>query len=79
MMMVSISKKAETTRLPTCIGLEGVEKKRIATRRLPRVRVVYEKSKKPEPRECIMGGLTKMETRSSTHQRKVIMAKRTEK
>jgi hypothetical protein len=37
-----------------------------------RDRLVYEKSKKPEPRECMPGGLTKMLTRSSTHQKKVM-------
>jgi len=43
------------------------------------VRVVKEKSKKPEPRECIMGGDTKIATRSSTHHTKVMRAKRTVK
>jgi hypothetical protein len=40
---------------------------------------VYEKSKKPEPRECIPGGLTKIETSNRVHQRNVMMAKRTVK
>ena len=76
---MSMSKKKATTRVPHSMALEGVEKKRMATSKLPRVRVVYEKSKKPEPRECIMGGLTKIETRRRVHQRKLIMRKRIQK
>lgn len=79
MMIMSISRNAAMMRLPTSIGLEGIEKNRIATRRLQSVRVVYEKSKKPEPRECIVGGLTKMDTRSNTHHRKLMMKKRTQR
>jgi hypothetical protein len=54
----------------------GVVKKMAATRRLPIVRHVYAKSKKPDPRVCKPGGETKMDTRSNTHQRKEMMRKR---
>jgi len=47
--------------------------------RSPRVKVVYEKSKNPDPLECIPGGLTKMETSNRTHHKKVMMAKNTVK
>jgi hypothetical protein len=57
--------------------LEGAEKKRMATKRLPAVRVMYEKSKKPEPLVCRPGGETKMHTKSRTHQMKLMRKKRT--
>jgi hypothetical protein len=46
---------------------------------MPVVIVVYEKSKKPDPRECIPGGLMKMATSKSTHHRKLRTRKRTVK
>ncbi len=61
------------------IALDGEEKKRSETRSVPIVRVVYEKSKKPEPRECIIGGETNVETNNSNHQRKVTTRNRTVK
>ena len=79
MMIISIRRKPETIRVRISIGLEGTVKNSMAMSRLPIVRVVYEKSKNPEPRECIIGGLTKMDTSRSTHQRKVMMMKRVEK
>lgn len=45
----------------------------------PRVKVVYEKSKKPEPLECMPGGETKIDTSSNTHHRNVMMANKTVK
>jgi hypothetical protein len=45
----------------------------------PRVRVVYEKSKNPDPLECIPGGLTKIDTNNKTHHKNVMMAKKTVK
>ena len=62
-----------------CAALDGVEKNRRTMSRTPRVRVVYEKSKKPEPRLCIPGGLTKIETSRSVHHRKVATVKMTVK
>jgi hypothetical protein len=67
------------TKQVTCAALDGVEKKRRTTRSKPNVRVVYEKSKKPDPRACIPGGLTNIDTNNSTHQRKVKMEKKTVK
>lgn len=46
------------------------------TIRFPTVRVVYEKSVKPEPRLYINGGLTKMDTSRKTHQTKLTARKR---
>jgi hypothetical protein len=57
-------------------ALDGVEKNSRVTRRRPSVNVVYEKSKNPDPREFIPGGLTKMETSSKIHHRKVIIVKK---
>jgi hypothetical protein len=37
---------------------------------------VYAKSKKPDPRLCMPGGDTKMDTKRSTHQRKETIRKR---
>ena len=67
------------TKHVTCAAFEGVEKKRSTIRRTPTVKVVKEKSKKPEPLECMPGGLTKMDTSNSTHHKKLIIAKRTVK
>lgn len=67
------------TKLAHSMPLDGTEKNSMADRSAPAVRVVKEKSKKPDPRECIKGGLTKIDTRSSTHQRKVMTRKRIEK
>jgi hypothetical protein len=61
------------------IPLDGAAKKMSATTRFPVVRVVKEKSKKPEPREDMWGGETKMDTSSNTHQKKVIMRNKTVK
>jgi hypothetical protein len=78
-MIVSINRMTAMARQDTWPALDGVEKNKRLTRRVPRVRVVYEKSKKPEPRECIPGGLMKMDTNSRTHQRRVTMVKSTVK
>lgn len=59
------------------MGVDGTEKNNNATMMLPTVNVVYETSKNPEPLECIPGGLTNIETKSMTHQMKVIMRNRT--
>ena len=56
---------------------DGTAKKMSATRRLPMVRVVKEKSKKPEPLELNFGGLTNIETNSNTHHKKVMTRKMT--
>jgi len=61
------------------IALDGEEKKRSETRSIPTVRLVYEKSKKPEPRECIIGGETKAETNNRAHHMKVMARNRTVK
>jgi hypothetical protein len=76
---MSINKITEMTSDVTWPALDGVEKKRSTTSSRPRVKVVNEKSKNPDPRECIPGGLMKIETNNKTHQRKVMMAKSTEK
>jgi len=67
--MVPISKHV------TCAALEGVAKNKRIMRRSPRVSVEYEKSKNPDPRECIPGGLTKIDTSCNTHQKNVINVK----
>jgi hypothetical protein len=67
------------TRHVTCAAFEGVAKNRRTMRRVAVVRVVYEKSKKPEPRECMPGGLMNMDTSSNTHHRKLITRKKTVK
>jgi hypothetical protein len=77
--IMSINKITEMTSDATWPALDGVEKKRSTTSSKPRVKVVNEKSKNPDPRECIPGGLMKIETNNKTHQRKVMMAKSTEK
>ena len=74
---MSIKRRTEIAMVSTPNGVEGTTKKSRATRMLPRVRVVKEKSKKPEPLECIFGGETKIETRSNTHHRKVMPRKST--
>jgi len=76
---MSTNKITETIKHDTCAAFDGVEKNKRPIRRRPRVNVVYEKSKNPDPRECIPGGLTKIETKSKAHQRKVIIVKRTVK
>ena len=65
--------------LRTWAALDGDEKKSSMVIKSPRVKVVKEKSKNPEPRECIPGGLMKIDTNRSTHHRKLITAKRTVK
>jgi hypothetical protein len=57
-------------------ALAGAAKKMIATRRLPIVRHVYAKSKKPLPRECMPGGEIKIDIKSSVHHKHEIMKKR---
>jgi hypothetical protein len=79
MRIMSINKMTVMTKHVTCPALEGVEKNRRTIRRSPKVKVVYEKSKKQEPREYTPGGLTKIDTNSSTHQRKLMMVKSTVK
>ena len=69
----------EMIKLDIWPALEGVEKNKRTVRRRPKVKVVKEKSKKPEPRECIPGGLMKMDTSNRTHQRNVMMEKNTVK
>ena len=54
----------------------GDAKNSVATSKFPIVRQVYEKSKNPEPRECIPGGETNIETSSKTHHRKDITRNR---
>jgi len=75
MRIISINRITAMIKVVTCPALDGVAKNSRTTKRRPRVKVVYEKSKNPDPRECMPGGLTKMETSSRTHQRKVIIAK----
>jgi len=77
MMIMSIMRKIAMTADVTLMAFAGEAKNRTATMRFPIVRQVYEKSKKPDPRECIPGGDTNRETRSSTHQRKEMTRKRT--
>jgi hypothetical protein len=60
------------------MAMLGAEKKRSEHSSTPAVRVVYEKSEKPEPLVCRPGGETKMLTSSSTHQMKVMARKVTE-
>jgi hypothetical protein len=79
MRIMSINRMTEMTRHVTWPALDGVEKNRRTIRSRPSVKVVNEKSKKPEPRVCIPGGLMKIETKSRTHQRKLMMAKSTVK
>jgi hypothetical protein len=57
------------------MGLEGTAKNRRPMIRLPVVQVVYEKSKNPDPRVYINGGLTKIDTSRKTHQTKVMARK----
>jgi len=61
----------------TLTAFAGESKNRTATMRFPMVRHVYEKSKKPDLRECIPGEDTNRETRGNTHQRKEMTRKRT--
>lgn len=56
---------------------DGPEKKIKQTSRLPKVKVVKAKSVKPDPRVFNPGGETKMETKRTTHQMKVMQVKRT--
>lgn len=79
MMTMSMNKKTASMILDTSSAFEGTAKNRIPTRRLPSVRVVKETSKKPEPRLCMPGGLTKIETNSMTHHTKVMARNRIEK
>jgi len=58
------------------MAFDGAEKNNKATRRLPAVKVTKAKSKKPDPRVCIPGGETKIETRSNVHQTKLRKKKR---
>lgn len=78
MIITSTRRKMARTKLGHSMPFEGTEKNRMAERSDPAVRVVKEKSKKPDPRECIIGGLMKIDTSRSTHQRKVMMRKRIE-
>ena len=66
----------ERIKLDTCAAFDGVEKNSKRTKRRPNVNVVYEKSKNPEPRVFIPGGLMKIETSNKVHHRKVIIAKK---
>jgi hypothetical protein len=70
------AKSTERAELHIVIGVEGIEKNSKATSKFPTVRVVKEKSKKPEPRLFIPGGLTKIEMSSTSHQKNVIPEKR---
>jgi hypothetical protein len=79
MRIVSINRMTEIARHVTWPALEGVEKNRRTIRSRPRAKVVNEKSKKPEPRECIPGGLMKIDTSNRAHQRKLMMVKSTVK
>jgi hypothetical protein len=76
-MIISISNTKAMMADETLMAFEGDEKKRRATRRFPTVKVVYEKSKKPDPRVCMPGGEMNIETSNKTHQRKVMTRKRT--
>jgi hypothetical protein len=49
MKIMSTSRIAAITKHVTCVAVEGVEKNRRMISRRPRVKVVYEKSKKPDP------------------------------
>ena len=64
MMITSIMRKMAMTADVTLMAFAGEAKNRTATMRFLVVRQVYEKSKKPDPRECIPGGDTNRETRS---------------
>jgi hypothetical protein len=66
-------------KIHTCAAFDGEEKNNKTVSKTPRVSVVKETSKNPEPRECIPGGLMKMDTNNKTHQRKVMTVKRTVK
>ena len=55
MMTTSITRKIAMTADVTLIVFAGEAKSRTATMRLPMVRQVYEKLKKPDPRECTPG------------------------
>ena len=78
-MMVSTSRITAKAKQATWAALLGEEKNKRTVRRRPKVKVVKEKSKKPEPRECIPGGLMKMETSNKTHHKNVMIAKKTVK
>ncbi len=78
-MIMSKRRNTEMMRHDTCAAFDGVEKNRRAMRRRPRAKVVNEKSKNPDPRECIPGGLMKIDTSSRTHHRKVITVNNTVK
>jgi hypothetical protein len=58
MMIMSVSKKNAMTYVNTRIALDGLAKNKRATSKLPVVRVVYEKSKNPDPRELNFGLVT---------------------
>lgn len=58
------------------IGFDGIVKNNKLTIKFPTVKVVYEKSVKPEPRLYIKGGLTKIDTSRKTHQTKLMARKR---
>jgi hypothetical protein len=72
---MSTSKSTPITKHVICAALDGVAKNKRTISSKPRVSVEYEKSKNPDPRVCIPGGLTKMDTSCNTHQRKVIKVK----
>lgn len=75
-MIISTAKKTAMMAVVIRRLLAGVTKKIVATKRLPMVKQVYAKSKKPEPRLCMPGGEMKIETSSRTHQRKEMMRNR---
>ena len=69
--IMSTSRRAATMLPQIVMGLEGTAKKSKPSIRYPVASVVYEKAKKPEPRECINGGVTKMDTKRNVQQTKL--------
>ena len=72
---MSIKSRTEMDMLKMLIAWEGTAKKMSATKILPMVKVVKEKSKNPEPLELNRGGLTNMDTKRSTHHKNVMTRK----
>lgn len=72
---MSMSRSTEIDILRMLIAEEGTAKNMRATKILPIVKVVNEKSKKPEPLELNFGGLTNNDTSRSVHHKKVMTRK----
>jgi hypothetical protein len=66
------TRRSTAIQMPQMVmGLDGTAKNSNPRTRYPVARVVYENAKNPDPRECIIGGLTKIDTNRKVHQMKL--------